>query len=150
MLTVLDRKVACDKTLPICRNCRKDGRICGGYGFRLSWGHPGNRRRHAVSPVASSVISTAKCSLNFVNTSYRDTTIFYKYYNKDGYGEHPGIHYKHHFHNMLTISALPKYYPILRYPTPLRAAAGMEHDEAALILYCKLVIPFLTFNMLRS
>jgi hypothetical protein len=84
----LGRKIRCDKVFPTCQNCVRAGNVCGGYGFRLSWGHAGDRRRHAVASESRNSMTTPKRSLTFVNTRYRDTAVFYKYYDDGNYGEH--------------------------------------------------------------
>ncbi|KAK1762019.1 hypothetical protein QBC33DRAFT_552923 [Phialemonium atrogriseum] len=35
--SITAHKIACDKTLPSCRNCKEKGQTCLGYGLKLSW-----------------------------------------------------------------------------------------------------------------
>ncbi|CAI6341806.1 unnamed protein product [Periconia digitata] len=47
--TCKERKVACDRQSPRCRACVSSGRICKGYGVRLSWPHKNDRKRAMVA-----------------------------------------------------------------------------------------------------
>ncbi|KAF2792458.1 hypothetical protein K505DRAFT_307580 [Melanomma pulvis-pyrius CBS 109.77] len=49
--TCKDRKIACDKHLPTCQNCRHSGRECLGYGMRLSWPRKNDQKRAITSEV---------------------------------------------------------------------------------------------------
>ncbi|EPE02448.1 hypothetical protein F503_00716 [Ophiostoma piceae UAMH 11346] len=44
-LPSVDRKIACDKTLPGCFKCQQRGKACEGYGLRLSWPKDDDVRR---------------------------------------------------------------------------------------------------------
>ncbi|RSL62836.1 hypothetical protein CEP53_004618 [Fusarium sp. AF-6] len=46
--TCKDRKVRCDLRQPSCANCARSKRKCAGYGMRLSWPRPNDRRRSMV------------------------------------------------------------------------------------------------------
>ncbi|KAI9896922.1 hypothetical protein N3K66_007944 [Trichothecium roseum] len=46
--TCRDRKILCDRSLPGCIQCKRSKRRCAGYGLRLSWPGPGNKRRAIV------------------------------------------------------------------------------------------------------
>lgn len=82
-----DRKISCDKTLPFCRNCSKNRKTCTGYGVRLSWGKPNDRRRHIVLVKSSATAVDVTGLAHFVNTRYEDTRVFYKYYDEKNYGK---------------------------------------------------------------
>ncbi|KAK7224675.1 hypothetical protein V2G26_012678 [Clonostachys chloroleuca] len=43
--TCRDRRIRCDLGLPTCANCAKANQECQGYGLRLSWPRPGDKRR---------------------------------------------------------------------------------------------------------
>ncbi|CAH0052316.1 unnamed protein product [Clonostachys solani] len=43
--TCRDRRIRCDLALPTCANCARANQECQGYGLRLSWPRPGDKRR---------------------------------------------------------------------------------------------------------
>ncbi|KAH8905655.1 hypothetical protein BR93DRAFT_693358 [Coniochaeta sp. PMI_546] len=63
-----DRKIACDRSLPSCSNCRERRETCRGYGLKLSWPRDNDSRRlvrqsnHFLYPVQYK-------ELDFINTS---------------------------------------------------------------------------------
>ncbi|KFX91311.1 hypothetical protein V490_05979 [Pseudogymnoascus sp. VKM F-3557] len=68
-------KIACDKTIPFCHNCRDKGRKCLGYGTRLSWPRQGDSRRFA-HPKGIYTIPTRSQPRHFINTSFGDIEAF--------------------------------------------------------------------------
>ncbi|KAL6875812.1 fungal-specific transcription factor domain-containing protein [Trichoderma longibrachiatum] len=66
------QKIACDKTLPHCRNCLKKGRQCLGYGLKLSWPREGDRRRSASSRKEHYIIPIRSSEASFINTTSDD------------------------------------------------------------------------------
>ncbi|KAL4966727.1 Zn(II)2Cys6 transcription factor [Aspergillus stella-maris] len=46
--TCRDRRIACDKALPACSQCRQSSRKCKGYGIRLSWPRANDPKRAVV------------------------------------------------------------------------------------------------------
>ncbi|PYH88132.1 hypothetical protein BO71DRAFT_392147 [Aspergillus ellipticus CBS 707.79] len=51
--TCRDRRILCDRTLPICTQCSQSNRTCKGYGIRLSWPKASNTRRAVVGRLPS-------------------------------------------------------------------------------------------------
>ena len=47
-LILQDRRIACDRAVPTCGCCLKAGRVCTGYGLRLSWPKENDKRRSIV------------------------------------------------------------------------------------------------------
>ncbi|KAI1758517.1 fungal-specific transcription factor domain-containing protein [Hypoxylon sp. FL1150] len=47
--TCRDRRISCDRAVPICTQCSQSKRHCKGYGLRLSWPNASNRRRAVVA-----------------------------------------------------------------------------------------------------
>ncbi|RSL53160.1 hypothetical protein CEP54_010554 [Fusarium duplospermum] len=68
--TCKDRKVRCDLRQPSCANCARSKRKCAGYGMRLSWPRPNDRRRSMVHDPAQSprANSESEKALYFINT----------------------------------------------------------------------------------
>ncbi|KAM6529745.1 hypothetical protein FALCPG4_007873 [Fusarium falciforme] len=68
--TCKDRKVRCDLQQPSCANCARSKRKCAGYGMRLSWPRPNDRRRSMVhEPDKSSRANPeSEKALHFINT----------------------------------------------------------------------------------
>ncbi|KAF7681122.1 hypothetical protein GT037_000098 [Alternaria burnsii] len=48
--TCKDRKVSCDRAVPVCNKCSKSKRVCGGYGIRLSWVKNDDQKKWLVEP----------------------------------------------------------------------------------------------------
>ncbi|KAL4946310.1 hypothetical protein BDV06DRAFT_218440 [Aspergillus oleicola] len=46
--TCRDRRIACDKAVPACSQCRQSSRSCKGYGIRLSWPRANDPKRAVV------------------------------------------------------------------------------------------------------
>ncbi|KXJ90941.1 fungal-specific transcription factor domain-domain-containing protein [Microdochium bolleyi] len=81
--TCKSRKIGCDKSVPVCNNCRRSGRICLGYGIRLTWPdqHDGRRKpaRHVVTFLDSSAVSDGNVdsyATHFLNLTYTDFHTF--------------------------------------------------------------------------
>ncbi|KAL4801058.1 fungal-specific transcription factor domain-containing protein [Aspergillus venezuelensis] len=49
--TCRDRRIACDKALPACSQCRQSSRKCKGYGIRLSWPRTNDPKRAVICRV---------------------------------------------------------------------------------------------------
>jgi hypothetical protein len=74
-LLYLDRKIRCDRGLPICSNCVRSKRDCRGYGIRLSWPAESDEKRFVVvKPVSERRRSQIPRSSNvsFINASFWD------------------------------------------------------------------------------
>lgn len=76
--THLERKIGCDKGLPLCNNCARTGRECLGYGVRLVWPdiHDG-RRKLPTHPAQNEPLRHAPTGglhygQQFLNVSYVD------------------------------------------------------------------------------
>ncbi|OWY47523.1 uncharacterized protein AALT_g6558 [Alternaria alternata] len=48
--TCKDRKVSCDRAVPVCNKCSKSKRVCGGYGIRLSWVKNNDQKKRLLEP----------------------------------------------------------------------------------------------------
>ncbi|CAN9288413.1 unnamed protein product [Alternaria alternata] len=48
--TCKDRKVSCDRAVPVCNKCSKSKRVCGGYGIRLSWVKNDDQKKWLLEP----------------------------------------------------------------------------------------------------
>ncbi|PTB63016.1 hypothetical protein BBK36DRAFT_1171822 [Trichoderma citrinoviride] len=66
------QKIACDKTLPHCRNCLKKGRQCLGYGLKLSWPRKGDQRRSASARKEHYIIPIRTGDASFINATSED------------------------------------------------------------------------------
>ncbi|KAH7268150.1 fungal-specific transcription factor domain-containing protein [Fusarium solani] len=68
--TCKDRKVRCDLRQPTCANCARSKRKCAGYGMRLSWPRPNDRRRSMVHEPGQSPRANPESekALHFINT----------------------------------------------------------------------------------
>ncbi|TFB01675.1 hypothetical protein CCMA1212_006371 [Trichoderma ghanense] len=66
------QKIACDKTLPHCRNCLKKGRQCLGYGLKLSWPRKGDQRRSASLRKEHYIIPIRTSEASFINATSED------------------------------------------------------------------------------
>ncbi|KAH7327722.1 fungal-specific transcription factor domain-containing protein [Stachybotrys elegans] len=75
--TCKDRRVQCDRTLPVCQRCTSSNRQCLGYGMRLSWPRPNDRKR---AMVASTAVQRAleSGSDDFINTTWRDVELHHQ------------------------------------------------------------------------
>lgn len=67
-----EQKIACDKTLPHCRNCLKKGRQCLGYGLKLSWPRKGDQRRSASLRKEHYIIPIRTSEASFINATSED------------------------------------------------------------------------------
>ena len=50
LISSLDRKVSCDRAVPVCNKCSKSKRVCGGYGIRLSWVKNNDQKKRLLEP----------------------------------------------------------------------------------------------------
>ncbi|KAL4925424.1 transcription factor domain-containing protein [Aspergillus undulatus] len=71
---ILDRRIACDRALPTCTQCRHSNRACKGYGVRLSWPRANDAKRAVVSraPRRVATLESPKASTFQVNASSGD------------------------------------------------------------------------------
>ncbi|OBS24335.1 hypothetical protein FPOA_04880 [Fusarium poae] len=70
------RKVRCDQTLPKCNRCVKAGRVCEGYGLRLSWPRHNDKRRAIIGPDSKqSRFKSVPVHHRLVNASSRDVKL---------------------------------------------------------------------------
>ncbi|KAH7310539.1 fungal-specific transcription factor domain-containing protein [Stachybotrys elegans] len=79
--TCIDRKIRCDRHLPVCSNCIRSGRVCQGYGVRLSWPREDDGKRFIVHPVADSHGSKSRLGRSkevyMVHTTSQDVQLYY-------------------------------------------------------------------------
>lgn len=75
----LDRRISCDRTLPLCLHCVRSNRQCKGYELRLSWPRATDRKRAMIGPAPSKVkgSSIGTSPLRLMNTSVSDIEIHY-------------------------------------------------------------------------
>lgn len=73
----IDRRISCDRGLPICLNCVRSNRQCMGYELRLSWPRATDRKRAMIGPAPSrgKLSSKGTSSLRLVNTFAWDIEI---------------------------------------------------------------------------
>lgn len=72
---VVDSKVRCDLSNPICSNCVRSGKSCQ-YGLRLSWPREGDARRSILSRGNYPIAPTgANFEPYFLNVGHTDTTL---------------------------------------------------------------------------
>lgn len=63
-----DRRILCDKTSPVCKNCRKGRRECLQDQIRLSWPRPNDPRRTIIGSKQNHDGLTWPRKFIFVNT----------------------------------------------------------------------------------
>ncbi|PVH70120.1 hypothetical protein DL98DRAFT_146081 [Cadophora sp. DSE1049] len=120
-LTCKDRKIACDKTRPICQNCIRSKRSCQPNRIRLSWPRVDDGKRYVLGNSWPSFPSNGKHAyLKFVNTFLRDVE-------GNGYSLDPSI-LEIQLARAIGISLLAPTLPLPRSPT-------LDCDEAGLIPY---------------
>ncbi|KAF2470637.1 uncharacterized protein BDR25DRAFT_286748 [Lindgomyces ingoldianus] len=81
--TCKDRKIACDKHIPGCKNCLRSKRRCLGYGIRLSWPRKDDRKRALVSnnPDREGSVCTLLHPTEFVNVYASDVNMYFSMHN---------------------------------------------------------------------
>ncbi|KAM0481983.1 hypothetical protein ACHAPX_003317 [Trichoderma viride] len=72
-----ERKIGCDRGLPVCHNCTRTGRRCLGYGVRLLWPdrHDGRRKDSGFvvySPPENPLELSETYGLHFLNVTNSD------------------------------------------------------------------------------
>ncbi|KAB5578900.1 hypothetical protein GE09DRAFT_1091434 [Coniochaeta sp. 2T2.1] len=72
-----DRKIACDRSLPSCGNCKRRQDACKGYGVKLSWPKDNDSRR-SVSAKEHFLIPAQSRNLDFINTFAQDIELLRK------------------------------------------------------------------------
>jgi hypothetical protein len=77
-MTVLDRRILCDRTTPTCLQCSRSKRKCKGYGVRLSWPTAIDGRRSAVVNARSCMNEVPTMSnAHLVNMTFWDVQMHY-------------------------------------------------------------------------
>lgn len=72
-----ERKIGCDRDLPVCHNCTRTGRRCLGYGVRLLWPdrHDGRRKDSGFvvyEPPENPMELSDNYGLHFLNVTNND------------------------------------------------------------------------------
>lgn len=72
-----ERKIGCDRGLPVCHNCTRTGRRCLGYGVRLLWPdrHDGRRKDSGFvvyTPPENPLELSDTYGLHFLNVTNHD------------------------------------------------------------------------------
>ncbi|UNI17470.1 hypothetical protein JDV02_003811 [Purpureocillium takamizusanense] len=83
----LDRRVLCDRTVPVCQRCVQSRRRCAGYGLQLSW--PGSKRRTRSKPESAPWRGGASGPLarvQWLHTSFADLAMHYHLADAGPYG----------------------------------------------------------------
>lgn len=74
----LDRRILCDRALPTCAQCFKSGRMCQGYGLRLSWPKARDRKRAKVGKLPrAKTVARRSMDQSLVNASSWDIEMHY-------------------------------------------------------------------------
>jgi hypothetical protein len=74
---VKERKIGCDRDLPVCHNCTRTGRQCQGYGLRLLWPdrHDGRRKDSGFvvyEPPENPLEASKSYGVHFLNVNHND------------------------------------------------------------------------------
>lgn len=74
---VAERKIGCDRDLPVCYNCTRTGRQCLGYGLRLLWPdrHDGRRKDSGFvvyEPPENPHEASKSYGVHFLNVTHND------------------------------------------------------------------------------
>ena len=75
------RRVRCDRTIPSCTRCLKAGRVCDGFGLRLSWPRRHDKKRAAFADIpadAATSVSAKSGDLSFIQTTSWDVAVHYR------------------------------------------------------------------------
>ncbi|KAL6797268.1 fungal-specific transcription factor domain-containing protein [Trichoderma sp. SZMC 28013] len=75
--TCKQRKIGCDRDLPVCHNCTRTGRHCLGYGLRLLWPdrHDGRRKDSGFvvyEPPENPLEASKNYGRHFLNVNHND------------------------------------------------------------------------------
>ncbi|KAI0116373.1 fungal-specific transcription factor domain-containing protein [Nemania sp. FL0031] len=74
--TCRERKVFCDRTMPVCERCSRSKLPCKGYGLRLSWPKRAGRRWVVGgSPRRKELVT--RSMFHLVNASFRDIQLYH-------------------------------------------------------------------------
>lgn len=106
-----ERRVACDGTKPACSNCTRGKRQCQGYGTRLSWPKAGDKKRSIVL-LQTHAQRRQRGATPFLNTTTQDVLLYY----------YPDVRITR--------------YPVIRQPTPWKAADTVAVNAMDLVAYC--------------
>ncbi|KAL6859453.1 fungal-specific transcription factor domain-containing protein [Trichoderma novae-zelandiae] len=74
-LNCKDRKIACDRLMPICSSCKRRKKTCSGYDYNLSWPRAGDERRAMTAQVRNQKYPGD--TFAFLNTSNVDMMLYY-------------------------------------------------------------------------
>lgn len=100
-ISLTAHKIACDKTQPTCQNCDRRGRVCLGYGLKLSWPREDNSKRF-ISQGQDQLLPIDGQNVHFINASYHDVEA-----SLTGQGKHCQCIFWHKSHR-LTSTPEPK------------------------------------------
>ncbi|KAJ4854481.1 fungal specific transcription factor domain-containing protein [Trichoderma breve] len=75
-LNCKNRKIACDRLMPVCSSCKRRKKICSGYDYNLSWPRDGDERRAMTVQVRSQKYRAN--TFAFLNTSNVDVMLYYE------------------------------------------------------------------------
>lgn len=115
LTTNLDRRISCDRGLPVCLHCIRSNLQCQGYGMRLSWPKASDRKRalHGIAtPLKAKQSGDLASPFRIVNTSTWDIEIHY-YLTNTGFNTRPII------------------------PTPVSWTPITSDEDYNLLQYCK-------------
>jgi hypothetical protein len=77
----LDRKILCDRRVPVCQQCARSKRSCNGYGLKLSWPKPGDGRRAMVvkqqRPRKTTEGPSYPTGIRLIHAYSRDVELYY-------------------------------------------------------------------------
>jgi hypothetical protein len=78
VFVLVDRKVRCDRAIPVCQRCYQANRECKGYSVKLSWPREKDRRRAIVGSNFKDNGGAQKAvSVSMVNASSWDIEMYY-------------------------------------------------------------------------
>ncbi|KAH0525742.1 hypothetical protein TsFJ059_009162 [Trichoderma semiorbis] len=80
-LNCKNRKIACDRLMPVCSSCKRRKKICSGYDYNLSWPRDGDERRAMTVQVRSQKYRAN--TFAFLNTSNVDVMLYYETNSQD-------------------------------------------------------------------
>jgi hypothetical protein len=113
--TIIDRRISCDRGLPVCLNCARTNRQCQGYDVRLSWPRTNDRKRAMVGETPMRIEANGIYPLRIVNTFNSDIEIHFRM-TIDGFDSRPVI------------------------PTPLSWSPITSEADYNLLQFCKSII----------
>ncbi|KAL7935918.1 fungal-specific transcription factor domain-containing protein [Trichoderma chlorosporum] len=75
-LNCKNRKIACDRLMPVCSSCKRRKKICSGYDYNLSWPRDSDERRAMTAQVRSRKYPANVSA--FLNTSNVDVILYFE------------------------------------------------------------------------